>query len=48
MWACSQAVGAILAQQEVPEDLKKTLIDTLGTSGDSQIQQMLSAHRTHL
>ncbi|CAL5224745.1 g7478 [Coccomyxa viridis] len=43
-----QALDAILKQREVPEDLKKTLVEILATSDDPQMQQLLSSLQGHL
>ena len=38
-----QAVGIVLRQQEVPEELRKGLADAMAASNDRDIQHMLSS-----
>ena len=45
---CAQAVGVVLRQQEVPEELRKGLADAMATSDDCEVQHMLSSIHSQL
>ena len=40
---CAQAVGVVLRQQEIPEELRKGLADAMAASSDREVQHMLSS-----